>query len=186
MALALKGEYTERELDATLEHAAGADLGDRVCNTDEKRTPTGACPPAGTSNASATSKAAKRLCGGTNPRTHRHCTNLSGPEEAAKTGIDEIPCPTWNQTCLLPAPWGMYIKPNVSISEQLAGYKFLKYMTSPQEQIRAVNTVKNMTVATRPATLNYVIAHASKFQTPIEYLKAIQYSSQHIERTRSR
>jgi hypothetical protein len=108
------------------------------------------------------------------------------PQEAANTGIDEIPCPTWNQTCLLPAPWGMYINPNVSISEQLAGYKFLKYMTSPQEQIRAVNTVKNMTVATRPATLNYVIAHASKFQTPIEYLKAIQYSSQHIERTRSR
>ena len=103
------------------------------------------------------------------------------PQETANTGIDEIPRPTWNHTCLLPAPWGMYINPNVSISEQLAGYKFLKYMTSPQEQIRGGEYREEHAVATRPAPLNYVIAHASKFQTPIEYLKAIQHSSQHIE-----
>ena len=36
------------------------------------------------------------------------------PKEYSNTGIDEIPCPAWNQSCLLSAPWGMFVNDNVS------------------------------------------------------------------------
>jgi ABC-type glycerol-3-phosphate transport system substrate-binding protein len=103
------------------------------------------------------------------------------PQEYKNAGIDEIPCPSFNPTCLLSAPWGMYVNPNTTPAQQLAGYEFLEYMTSPKVQIYALNTKKNTAVATRPATLAYAIKNAAKFNTPTDYLQAVQYSTQHIE-----
>ena len=45
------------------------------------------------------------------------------PKEYKNAGIDEIPCSSWNQTCLLEAPWGFFINNNVNASQQLAAWE---------------------------------------------------------------
>jgi multiple sugar transport system substrate-binding protein len=100
---------------------------------------------------------------------------------ARDTGFDEIPCPPGNQTCLLSAPWGMYINPNVPADQQRAAWKYLEFMTSPSTQLAAFRQTRNPDVATRPATLTYAIAHASADKVPADYLAALRYGIQHIE-----
>jgi multiple sugar transport system substrate-binding protein len=104
------------------------------------------------------------------------------PKEYANTGIDEIPCPAWNQSCLLSAPWGMYINNNVSKPRQLAAYELMEYLTSPKVQIQMLNQSKDPTVGSRPATIAYAIKQgAAKYGVPTQYLAAIEYASAHIE-----
>ncbi len=104
------------------------------------------------------------------------------PKEYANAGIDEIPCPTWNQSCLLSAPWGMYVNANVSKPRQLAAYELMEYLTSPKVQIEALNQSKDPTVGSRPATVAYAIKQgAAKYGVPEQYLSAIEYASAHIE-----
>jgi multiple sugar transport system substrate-binding protein len=100
---------------------------------------------------------------------------------ASDAGFDEIPCPPSNQTCLLSAPWGMYINPNVPTAEQAAAWKYLQFMTSPSVQLTAFKQSKDPDVATRPATVTYAIAHASQYGIPADYLSALRYGIQHIE-----
>ncbi len=107
--------------------------------------------------------------------------NPSLSQTAKDAGFDEIPCPPANPTCLLSAPWGMYINPNVSSAEQQAGWKFIQYMTSPAVQRQAFQQSKNPDVATRPTTLSYAIANASSSGIPADYLTALNYGIQHIE-----
>jgi multiple sugar transport system substrate-binding protein len=104
------------------------------------------------------------------------------PKEYANTGIDEIPCPSFNQSCLLSAPWGMYVNNNVSKSHQLAAYELMEYLTSPKVQIEGLNASKNPTVGSRPATIAYAIKQgAAKYGVPQQYLSAIEYAAAHIE-----
>lgn len=104
------------------------------------------------------------------------------PKEYRNAGIDEIPCPKWNQTCLLSAPWGMYINANASKPKQLAAYELMEYLVSPKVQIEALNESKNPTVDSRPATTAYAIKQgASKYGVPADYLSAIEYAANHIE-----
>lgn len=100
---------------------------------------------------------------------------------AKDAGFDEIPCPPANQTCLLSAPWGMYINPNVPAAQQRAAWKYLEFMTSPSTQLAAFKQSKDPDVATRPATVTYAIAHASSYGIPADYLSALRYGIQHIE-----
>ncbi len=102
-------------------------------------------------------------------------------QTAKVAGFDELPCPSFNQTCLLSAPWGMYINPNIPASEQQAAWKYIQYMTSPSAQLQAFQQTKNPDVATRPATLTYAIAHASASGIPADYLTGLKYGIQHIE-----
>jgi multiple sugar transport system substrate-binding protein len=103
------------------------------------------------------------------------------PQEYKNAGIDEIPCPTFNETCLLSAPWGMFINPNASTAQQEAGWQFEEYMTSPTVQITALNQSKDPAVGSRPTTLAYAVKHASRYGVPAQFLAAIGYSTQHIE-----
>jgi ABC-type glycerol-3-phosphate transport system substrate-binding protein len=75
----------------------------------------------------------------------------------------------------------MYINSNVSTSQKLAAYKLMEWLTSPAIQIEALNQSKNPTVASRPATITYALAHVSRYGVPKDYLQAIQYASAHIE-----
>lgn len=103
------------------------------------------------------------------------------PTNYQNAGIDEIPCPSFNQSCLLSAPWGMYINSNVSTSEKLSAYKLMEYLTSPTIQIEALNQSKNPTVGSRPATIAYALKHVSRYGVPKQYLSAIEYATSHIE-----
>jgi len=104
------------------------------------------------------------------------------PAEYKNTGIDEIPCPSFNQSCLLEAPWGMYVNNNVSKSQQLAAYELMEYLTSPKVQIEALNQSKDPTVASRPATTAYAIKQgAARYGVPAQFLSAIGYASGHVE-----
>lgn len=100
---------------------------------------------------------------------------------AKDAGFDEIPCPAYNQTCLLSAPWGMFINPQINSTQQNAAWQYLQYMTSPSVQLAAYKATNNPDVATRPNTLTYAIAHASKSKIPADYLAALRYGIQHIE-----
>lgn len=103
------------------------------------------------------------------------------PTNYKNAGIDEIPCPSFNQSCLLSAPWGMYVNSNVSTSQKLAAYKLMEFLTSPTTQIEALNQSKNPTVGSRPATIAYALNHVSRYGVPKEYLQAIEYAAAHIE-----
>jgi multiple sugar transport system substrate-binding protein len=104
------------------------------------------------------------------------------PTEYKNAGIDEIPCPKWNQSCLLEAPWGMYVNANVNASQQLAAYMLMEYLTSPKVQIEGLNQSKDPTVASRPATTAYAIKQgAAKYGVPAAFLSAIGYASGHVE-----
>jgi multiple sugar transport system substrate-binding protein len=107
--------------------------------------------------------------------------NPSLSQTASDVGFDEIPCPPANQTCLLSAPWGMYINPNVSAAQQAAAWKYIQYMTSPSAQLTGFEESKNPDVATRTATLDYAIAHASTYGIPANFLVGVRYGIQHIE-----
>jgi sorbitol/mannitol transport system substrate-binding protein len=103
------------------------------------------------------------------------------PKEYNNAGIDEIPCSSFNQTCLLEAPWGYFINSNVSASQQLSAWMLEEWLSSPTVQIQALNSSKDATVATRPATLTYAIAHASNYGVPTQFLEAVQYAGAHVE-----
>jgi ABC-type glycerol-3-phosphate transport system substrate-binding protein len=104
------------------------------------------------------------------------------PMEYKNAGIDEIPCPSFNQYCLLEAPWGMYVNNNVSASDQLAAYMLEEWLTSPKIQIEALNQSKDPDVASRPATTAYAIKRgASKYGVPAAFLSAVGYAGGHVE-----
>jgi maltose-binding protein MalE len=104
------------------------------------------------------------------------------PMEYKNAGIDEIPCPSFNQYCLLEAPWGMYVNNNVSPSEQLSAYMLEEWLTSPKVQIEALNQSKDPDVASRPATTAYAIKRgASKYGVPAAFLQAVGYAGGHVE-----
>ncbi len=103
------------------------------------------------------------------------------PKEYKNAGIDEIPCSSWNQTCLLEAPWGFFINKNVNASQQLAAWELIEWLASPSTQIQALNSSKDAAVATRPATLTYAIAHASNYGEPTQFLQAVQNAGAHVE-----
>jgi len=104
------------------------------------------------------------------------------PKEYKNLGIDEIPCPAWNQSCLLEAPWGMFVNANVSASQQLSAYMLMEYLTSPKVQIEGLNASKDPAVASRPATTAYAIKQgAARYGVPAQYLQAIGYASGHVE-----
>jgi ABC-type glycerol-3-phosphate transport system substrate-binding protein len=101
---------------------------------------------------------------------------------ASEINVDEIPCPSFNQTCLLSAPWGFFINKNVSASQQAAGWKFIEYMTSPEAQLAAFKYKgDDPTVATRPATLDYILQNANKYGINKTLIEALDYGSKHIE-----
>lgn len=100
---------------------------------------------------------------------------------ASVTGFDEIPCPKFNQTCLLSVPWGMYINPNVSSAEQDAAWEYMEYVTSPANQIVAMVKTKNPGIASRTASITYALNHDQIFKAPSDYLQAVRYSLSHIE-----
>ena len=102
-------------------------------------------------------------------------------QTAKDAGFDEIPCPPSNQTCLLSAPWGMFINPNVSSAQQKLAWQYIEYMTSPAVQLKAFQESKNPDVATRPTTLTYAIANSTSSGIPSDYLAALRYGIQHIE-----
>jgi ABC-type glycerol-3-phosphate transport system substrate-binding protein len=102
-------------------------------------------------------------------------------QTAKEAGFDEIPCPPSNPTCLLSAPWGMFINPNVSSAQQKLAWQYIEYMTSPAVQLKAFQESKNPDVATRPTTLTYAIAHSTSSGIPSDYLAALRYGIQHIE-----
>lgn len=114
--------------------------------------------------------------------------SLAGPnlwnKEKSKTagvlGVQGLPCPPTNQTCVLSAPYGMFINQNVSNARKTAAWKFITYMTSPQTQLKALEKSKNPNVATRPATMKAAVANAAGYGVPADYLKAIGYGSEHI------
>jgi ABC-type glycerol-3-phosphate transport system substrate-binding protein len=107
--------------------------------------------------------------------------NPKTSKDAKEIGYDEIPCPSFNETCLLSAPWGMYINPNVTSAQQSAAWQFMEYMTSPSNQIKAMTETLDPSIATRSSSLSYAIAHNAKFKAPVDFLSAMRYSLGHIE-----
>jgi ABC-type glycerol-3-phosphate transport system substrate-binding protein len=103
------------------------------------------------------------------------------PKEWRNAGIDELPCPSFNQTCLLSSPWGYYINANVPAAQQLAGYLFAEYVNTPSAQVDALNQAKDLIVATRPSTFDYAATHAAKYDVPTDYVEAAKYAVAHIE-----
>ena len=96
--------------------------------------------------------------------------------------VDELHCPSFNQSCLLSAPWGMFINKNVSAADQAAGWKFIEYMTSPSSQLAAFKFQgDDPSVATRPATLQYILKNAAKYGLNESAIAGLDYGSQHIE-----
>ena len=111
-------------------------------------------------------------------------TDLANPtlsKEAAVTGYDELPCPAFNQTCLLSAPWGMYINPNISTAQKDAAWQLMEYLTTPQNQITAMDTTRNPALASRTASLTYALSHNSIFKAPTDFLAGMRYALDHIE-----
>jgi len=109
-------------------------------------------------------------------------TKSLDPKEYKNFGIDEIPCPPWNQSCLLEAPWGMFVNANANASQQLSAYMLMEWLTSPSVQIEALNQSKNPAVASRPATTAYAIKQgAARYGVPASLLSAIGYASGHVE-----
>jgi multiple sugar transport system substrate-binding protein len=109
---------------------------------------------------------------------------LSNPKislTADVTGYDELPCPRPNPTCLVALPWGMYINPNLPISQQKAAWEYLEYMTSPQDQVRAMVAADAPGIASRASSLRYAIAHNSIFRAPADWLKENSGALSHIE-----
>jgi ABC-type glycerol-3-phosphate transport system substrate-binding protein len=102
-------------------------------------------------------------------------------KDAKEIGYDEIPCPKFNETCLLSAPWGMYINPNVPSAEQSAAWQFMEYVTSPSNQVKAMTETLDPSIATRSSSLTYAIAHNSVFKAPVDFLGAMKYALGHIE-----
>jgi ABC-type glycerol-3-phosphate transport system substrate-binding protein len=108
--------------------------------------------------------------------------NPATSKDAKEIGYDEIPCPSFNTTCLLSAPWGMYINPNVPSGQQTAAWKFMEYVTSPSNQIKAMTETLDPSIATRTSSLTYAIAHNSAtFKAPADFLSAMKYALSHIE-----
>jgi ABC-type glycerol-3-phosphate transport system substrate-binding protein len=105
----------------------------------------------------------------------------STSQTASDVAFDELPCPSFNSSCLLSAPWGIYINPNVSATQQKAAWEYIQYMTSPAVQLKAFEQSKDPDVATRTATLTYAIANASQYGIPAGFLTALRYGIQHIE-----
>ncbi|HMK98171.1 MAG TPA: extracellular solute-binding protein [Acidimicrobiales bacterium] len=97
------------------------------------------------------------------------------------TGYDELPCPSFNQTCLVALPWGMYINPNLPIYQQDAAWQYLEYMTSPANQLRAMVATNAPGIASRVASLSYVLTHNSIFKAPTDWLNGNHYALDHIE-----
>jgi ABC-type glycerol-3-phosphate transport system substrate-binding protein len=102
-------------------------------------------------------------------------------KDANEIGYDEIPCPSFNTTCLLSAPWGMYINPQVPSDQQTAAWKFMEYVTSPSNQIKAMTETLDPSIATRADSLTYAIDHNSVFKAPVDFLNAMKYALGHIE-----
>lgn len=75
----------------------------------------------------------------------------------------------------------MMINYNVPMAEQLAAWKFIEYMTSPSVQLFCLEQSKDPDVGTRPASLQYAIQHASTLGVPADFLKAIDYATEHID-----
>jgi multiple sugar transport system substrate-binding protein len=107
--------------------------------------------------------------------------NPSISKVASVTGYDELPCPSFNQSCLLSVPWGMYINPNVPSSQQDAAWEYMEYVTSPSNQITAMVKTRNPGIASRTASITYALNHDSVFKAPRDYLEAVRYSLSHIE-----
>jgi ABC-type glycerol-3-phosphate transport system substrate-binding protein len=101
---------------------------------------------------------------------------------AGVTGYDELPCPAFNQTCIVALPWGMYINANLKSYQQDAAWQYLEYMTSPTNQVKAMVATKAPEIASRGASLTYAIAHNAVFKAPIDWLNANIYALRHIER----
>ena len=107
--------------------------------------------------------------------------NPSISKVATVTGYDEIPCPSFNQTCLLSVPWGMYINPQTPTAEQDAAWAYMEYVTSPANQITAMVKTVNPGLASRTSSITYALNHDSIFKAPKDYLAAVRYSLSHIE-----
>ncbi|MCU1491316.1 MAG: Various polyols transporter, periplasmic substrate-binding protein [Acidimicrobiaceae bacterium] len=111
-------------------------------------------------------------------------TDLANPKVskvAKQTGFAEIPCPSFNQTCLLSVPWGMYVNPNLTNAQQDAAWKYMEYVTAPANQITAMVKTANPGIASRTASITYALSHNSIFKAPTDYLQAVKYSLSHIE-----
>lgn len=109
---------------------------------------------------------------------------LSNPKispTANVTGYDELPCPSFNPTCIVALPWGMYINPNLPADQQDAAWQYLEFMTSPSNQIQAMVATKAPGIASRAGSLSYALAHNSIFRAPTDWLKANRYALGHIE-----
>jgi ABC-type glycerol-3-phosphate transport system substrate-binding protein len=109
---------------------------------------------------------------------------FSNPEissGAGVTGYDELPCPRFNQTCVVALPWGMYINPNVTTDQQSAAWQYLEYMTSPKNQIKAMIATKAPGIASRAISFRYALAHNKIFKAPADWLSANLYALDHIE-----
>ena len=100
---------------------------------------------------------------------------------ASVTGYDELPCPAFNQTCLVALPWGMYVNPNLSTAQQGAAWEYLEYMTSPSNQIKAMVATRAPGIASRTASLSYALSHNATFKAPTDWLAANRYALGHIE-----
>jgi multiple sugar transport system substrate-binding protein len=110
--------------------------------------------------------------------------NLYNPamsKVAKSAGFTALNCPAWNQTCILSAPWGVYINPNVDMAHQQAGWQFIAWMTSKKTQQTALLTTKNPDVATRVSTLQTALKNGKALGIPVDYLKALQYGDSHSE-----
>ena len=103
------------------------------------------------------------------------------PKEYQNIGIDEIPCPSFNETCLTSLPTPVYVNANVSPSRQLAAYMFAEWASSPANQIKALDYSKQLTVATRPATFQYALGHYRSYGIPTDFIQAAEYVPSHIE-----
>jgi ABC-type glycerol-3-phosphate transport system substrate-binding protein len=100
---------------------------------------------------------------------------------AGVTGYDELPCPSFNQTCIVALPWGMYINPNLPVDQQKAAWQYLEYMTSPSNQIKAMVATKAPGIASRASSFAYALAHNRDLKAPADWLTANRYALAHIE-----
>jgi ABC-type glycerol-3-phosphate transport system substrate-binding protein len=96
-------------------------------------------------------------------------------------GFIELPCPPSNpNACLLSAPWGIYINANVSADHQNAAYELVKWITSKDMQLRAVQSTNDPSFATRVSVVDSLFAGDVPNNVPKDLLTALKYGYTHI------
>lgn len=99
----------------------------------------------------------------------------AGSALAGNVGFSEIQCPSADP-CVAGGPWGMFLNPRVSKSQQAAAWKLTQYLSSPDFVKKEIASTGSPALAVRNS-----VSQATLPGVPKSFLDAITYVSAHSE-----